>query len=129
MADDRGLELWSDVNNKLKLDKTGDVKKDVNLEAIEGAIENILLTRRGERVMRPLFGSVLEAFLFEPISASTAHKIGLEVLDVLSRQEPRIDVQKVEVVADHQIGGYQIVIEAVVKELNIPFVVQRVLVV
>jgi phage baseplate assembly protein W len=129
MAENKVSELWSDVNNKLKLDKTGDVKKDVNLEAIEGAIENILLTRKGERVMRPLFGSVLEAFLFEPISVSTAHKIGLEVLDVLSRQEPRIEVQKVEVVADHQIGGYQIVIEAVVKELNIPFVVQRVLVV
>jgi len=129
MADSRSGEIWSDVNNKLKLDKTGDVKKDVNLEAIEGAIENILLTRRGERVMRPEFGSALEAFLFEPISASTAHKIGLEVLDALSRQEQRIEVQKVEVVADHQLGGYQVTIEAVVKELNIPFVVQRVLVV
>jgi phage baseplate assembly protein W len=123
------FEIWSDVNNKLRLDKTGDVKKDVNLEAIESAIENILLTRKGERVMRPLFGSVLEAFLFEPLSEATAHKIGLEVLDVLSRQEPRIEVKRVEVVADHSIGGYQITIEAVVKELNIPFVVQRVLVV
>jgi phage baseplate assembly protein W len=129
MADNKVLELWSDVNNCLRLDKTGDVKKDVNLEAIEGAIENILLTRRGERVMRPLFGSALETFLFEPISAATAHKIGLEVLDALSRQEQRIEVQKVEVVADHQVGGYQITVEAVVKELNIPFVVQRVLVV
>jgi phage baseplate assembly protein W len=123
------VELWSDVNNKLKLDRTGDVKKDVNLEAIEGAIENILLTRKGERVMRPLFGSVLEAFLFEPISSATAHKIGLEVLDALSRQEPRIEVKRVEVVADHVIGGYQVTIEAVVKELNVPFTVQRVLVV
>jgi hypothetical protein len=129
MADDKVLELWSDVNNRLKLDKTGDVKKDVNLEAIENAIENILLTRRGERVMRPLFGSALETFLFEPISSATAHKIGLEVLDVLSRQEQRIEVKRVEVVADHQLGGYRITIEAIVKELNIPFVVQRVLVV
>ncbi len=129
MAEYNVSELWSDVNNKLRLDRTGDVKKDVNLEAIEGAIENILLTRKGERVMRPDFGSALEAFLFEPISSATAHRIGLEVLDVLSRQEQRIEVQKVEVVADHRIGGYQITIEAVVKELNIPFVVQRVLVV
>ena len=129
MFDDRSVEIWSDVNNKLKIDKTGDVKKDVNLDAIEGAIENILLTRRGERVMRPDFGSALEAFLFEPVSASTAHKIGLEILDVLSRWEQRIEVQKVEVVADYQIGGYHVTIEAIVKELNIPFVVQRVLLV
>jgi phage baseplate assembly protein W len=129
MTDEKVLELWSDVNNKLKLDRMGDVKKDVNLEAIEGAIENILLTRKGERVMRPMFGSVLEWYLMEPLSEATGHKIGLEVLDALSRQEPRIEVKKVEVVADYRIGGYQVTIEAVVKELNVPFVVQRVLVV
>jgi hypothetical protein len=129
MADEKVLELWSDVNNKLKLDRMGDVKKDVNLEAIEGAIENILLTRKGERVMRISFGSVLEWYLMEPLSEATAHKIGLEVLDALSRQEPRIGVKRVEVMVDHRIGGYQILIEAVVKELNVPFVMQRVLVV
>jgi phage baseplate assembly protein W len=129
MADEKVLELWSDVNNKLRLDKTGDVKKDVNLEAIESAIENILLTRKGERVMRTELGSVLEWYLLEPLSEATAHKIGLEVLDALSRQEPRIEVKGVEVVADHTIGGYQVTIEAVVKELNVPFVVQRVLLV
>jgi len=129
MISERELELWSDVSNRLRIDKTGDVKKDVNLDAIEGAIENILLTRRGERVMRPDFGSALEAFLFEPISPATAHKIGLEILDVLSRWEQRIEVQKVEVVADYQIGGYHVTIEAIVKELNIPFIVQRVLLV
>lgn len=129
MADEKVLELWSDVNNKLKLDRMGDVKKDVNLEAIEGAIENILLTRKGERVMRISFGSVLEWYLMEPLSEATAYKIGLEVLDALSRQEPRIGVKRVEVMVDHRIGGYQILIEAVVKELNVPFVMQRVLVV
>ena len=129
MADERVFELYSDVNNKLKLDRTGDVKKDVNLEAIESAIENVLLTRKGERVMRLEFGSVLEYYLMEPLSEATAHKIGLEVLDALSRQESRVEVKRVEVVADHRIGGYQVTIEAVVKELNVPFVMHRVLIV
>jgi phage baseplate assembly protein W len=119
-------EIWSDVNNKLQIDRTGDVKKVVNLEALENAIENILLTRKGERVMRPLFGSSLEYFLLEPLCEATAYKVGLEVLDAL-KQEERIEVKGVEVIADHRIGGYQVTIEAVVKELNIPFVVQRVL--
>jgi hypothetical protein len=35
----------------------------------------------------------------------------------------------VEVVADHVIGGYRITIEAMVKELNVPFMMQRVLIV
>jgi phage baseplate assembly protein W len=122
-------EIWSDVNNKLKLDKTGDVKKHVNLEVLEDAIENILLTRKGERVMRPSFGSILEYFLMEPISRATAHKIGLEILDVLSKQESRIVVNRVEVVADYDLGGYRIKIDAVVKELNMPYIVERVILV
>jgi phage baseplate assembly protein W len=111
------------------VDRTGDVEKVVNLEAIENAVENILLTRKGERVMRVSFGSVLEYYLLEPLSEATAHKIGLEVLDALSRQEQRIEVKKVEVVADHNVGGYQVTIEAIVKDLNVPFVLQRVLLV
>jgi len=122
-------EIWSDVNNKLVLDKTGDVIKHVNLEVLEDAIENILLTRKGERVMRPNFGSMLEYFLMEPISKPTAHKIGLEILDVLSRQESRIKVDKVEVVADYELGGYHIRIDAVVRELNMPYVIEKVILV
>jgi phage baseplate assembly protein W len=122
-------EIWSDVNNKLLLNDIGDIRKDVNLEVLEDAIENILLTRKGERVMRPGFGSMLEYFLLEPISRSTAHKIGLEILDVLSKQESRIKVDRVEVVADHDLGGYHIKIDAVVKELNMPYVIEKVILV
>jgi phage baseplate assembly protein W len=122
-------EIWSDVNNKLMLGKTGDVIKHVNLEVLEDAIENILLTRKGERVMRPNFGSMLEYFLMEPINKSTAHKIGLEILDVLSKQESRIKVDRVEVVADQELGGYHVRISAVVKELNMPYIVEKVILV
>jgi phage baseplate assembly protein W len=118
--------LWSDVNNKLKIDRTGDVKIDKNLEAIVDAVENILLTQKGERVMRPTVGSLLNNYLFEPIAEPAAHKIGLEVLDAL-RQEDRINVKAVEVVANERIGGYEVKIDAVVKELNLPFVFERVL--
>jgi phage baseplate assembly protein W len=122
-------EIWSDVNNKLLLNDIGDIKKDVNLEVLGDAIENILLTRKGERVMRPSFGSMLEYFLMEPINKATAHKIGLEILDVLSKQESRIVVNRVEVVADYDLGGYCIKIDAVVKELNMPYIVERVILV
>ena len=122
-------EIWSDVNNKLMLNDVGDVRKDVNLEVLVDAIENVLLTGKGERVMRPGFGSMLEYFLMEPISKSTAHKIGLEILDVLSKQESRIKVNRVEVIADPELGGYHVKIDAVVKELNMPYIIERVILV
>jgi len=122
-------EIWSDVNNKLMLNDVGDIRKDVNLEVLEDAIENILLTRKGERVMRPGFGSMLEYFLMEPIGSATAYKIGLEILDVLSKQEPRIKVDRVEVIADSELGGYRVKIDAVVNELNMPYIVEKVILV
>ena len=123
------VEIWSDVNNKLKRDRFGDVRKEVNLDCIACAIENILLTRKGERVMRPGFGSLLEKYLFEPLNESTAHLIALEILDALKKQEDRVDVKKVEVVVDERIGGYRITIEAVVRELGVPLVWNRVIIV
>jgi len=123
------VEIWSDINNKLRRDKSGDVRKEVNLDCIACAIENILLTRRGERVMRPEFGSLLEKYLFEPLSESTAHLIALEILDSLKKQENRIDVKKVEVAVDESIGGYRVMVEAVVRELGVPLIWNRVIIV
>jgi hypothetical protein len=122
------LELWSDVDNKLAIDTTGDVKKDVNLDALKCAIENILLTRKGERVMRPDFGSALEYFLYEPVSEATAHKIGLEVLSAL-KQEKRIQVSNVEIAVNEAISAYEIRIEAQVVGLNTTLVYEKVLLV
>jgi len=122
------LELWSDVDNKLAIDNTGDVKKAVNLDALKCAIENILLTRKGERVMRPDFGSALEYFLYEPVSEATAHKIGLEVLSAL-KQEKRIQVSNVEIAVNEAISAYEIRIEAQVVGLNKTLVYEKVLLV
>jgi hypothetical protein len=122
------LEIWSDVDNKLAIDTTGDVKKDVNLDALKCAIENILLTRKGERVMRPDFGSALEYFLYEPVGEATAHKIGLEVLSAL-KQEKRIQVTNVEISVNEAISAYEIRIEAQVVGLNKTLVYEKVLLV
>jgi len=121
------MELWSDVNNRLQILPSGDVKVDKNLEAVARSIENILLTRVGERVMRPSVGSRLEYYLHEPISPAIAHQIGLEVLSALRNQEDRIMVDRVDVIADHRRNGYQITVEGSLRELNIPFVWSKVL--
>ena len=44
---------------------TGDASVKNDLNAIRQSVQNILLTRRGERPFDPTFGSEIENFLFE----------------------------------------------------------------
>jgi phage baseplate assembly protein W len=67
---------------------------------VEQAIQIILLTQRGERPMLPEFGGGLRDFLFEPNSPATRGAIARVVRAALIDWEPRIDVERVEVVPD-----------------------------
>jgi len=67
---------------------------------IRESIQVILLTRPGERIMRPDFGAGLEAYLFEPNTVTTRHLIQDRIVKALARWEPRIAVQSVVVDPD-----------------------------
>src|SRR5438309_7522006 len=62
---------------------------------IEEAIQIILLTPKGQRVMRPEFGSRLHELIFAPNNATTAGLAAYYVEDALGMWEPRIRVQEV----------------------------------
>src|ERR1700704_1881865 len=64
---------------------------------IEQAIQIILLTSRGERLMLPEFGAGLRDFVFEPNSEVTRARMQESVRTSLVDWEPRIDVERVEV--------------------------------
>ena len=69
-------------------------------EDIEQAIRIILLTARGERLMLPQFGAGIRNYLFEPGSPATHRSIEEAVRAALTDWEPRIDLERVEVVPD-----------------------------
>ena len=62
---------------------------------IEEAIQIILLTPKGQRVMRPEFGSRLHELIFAPNDATTAGLAAYYVEDALGMWEPRIEVNEV----------------------------------
>ena len=64
---------------------------------VEEAIRIILATAKGERPMRPEFGSNLHTLVFAPNNAATAATVKFYVEEALGRWEPRIDVAEVEV--------------------------------
>jgi uncharacterized protein len=62
---------------------------------IEEAIRIILLTPRGQRVMRPEFGCQVHDLMFAPNDATTAGLAAYYVEEALNMWEPRIAVKEV----------------------------------
>jgi len=67
---------------------------------VEQAIRLILLTPKGQRVMRPEFGCQIHDLIFAPNDATTAGLAVYYVQEALGMWEPRIEVQEVNALPD-----------------------------
>jgi uncharacterized protein len=74
-------------------------------EDVRQAIQIILGTNPGERVMRSDFGAGLNAYVFEPMTTTTLTLIQGRVRSSLVNWEARIDVERVDVRADSSEKG------------------------
>jgi Bacteriophage baseplate protein W len=99
-------------------DKAGEMALAVNEEDIRQAIQIILGTAQGERVMRPDFGAGLHALVFEPINTTTKALVRHRVEEALITWEPRIDNISVEVSAEPPLGRLNIEIRYRVRATN-----------
>ncbi len=82
------------------LDKRGTVALTSDETEIEQAIQIILGTAPGQRVMRPEFGCRIHELVFAPCNATTAGIAARYVAEALGRWEPRIEVQRVDAEPD-----------------------------
>lgn len=70
--------------------------------SIRESMLNILLTRPGERLMRPEFGAGLRDFVHHPNNETTRALIADAIRRSLARWEPRASVEDVMVLSDPQ---------------------------
>ncbi|MEC4811806.1 MAG: GPW/gp25 family protein [Scytonema sp. PMC 1069.18] len=86
----------------------------IETAAYEGSVRQsiwlILGTAKGERVMRPNFGSGIYDLVFEMQTAATAGQISQMVREDLLLWEPRIDVLDVQVVPQSTSEGEELLI-------------------
>lgn len=71
-------------------------------KSLRESMLNILLTRPGERLMRPEFGAGIRNFIHYPNDETTRALIADAARRALQRWEPRVVVEEVEVRADAQ---------------------------
>jgi len=78
-----------------RLDTRGRIELADGERDIREAIAMILLTRKGERPMRPTFGSDLYNLMFAPTNPTTLGLAQVYVRQALAQWEPRITVKDV----------------------------------
>lgn len=78
-------------------DGNGELAYSADEERVEQSILIILGTARGERVMRPDFGSRLRELVFAQINSTTKSLVSRYVTEALVKWEPRAEILGVEV--------------------------------
>lgn len=81
----------------VQLDQEGEIALSRYEEDVREAIWIILSTAPGERVMRPDFGCGIHEYVFAPNNTRTTGLVRFEVEEALTRWEPRIELEEVQV--------------------------------
>jgi uncharacterized protein len=89
----------------LRTSATGAVAMVEDTAKIEEAIRLIVATAPGERPMRPEFGCRIHDHVFAPINEATIGTIAFEVERAITRWDPRVDVEAVDVFVDDDVEG------------------------
>jgi phage baseplate assembly protein W len=94
-----------------------DIKASFDLEAISNSLTNLLNTSQGQRFLFPDYGINLRRFLFQPITVNNGQAIGNLIFDTIKKYETRVQVEKVDVIADPENNLYEVSVI-----INIPLV-------
>ena len=102
--------LWQDVDRPsvsagLQLTPAGRIDMVEDADAVHQSILMLLGTSPGERVMRPDYGCLLRRVIFSPNDDTTAGLAIHYVRSALERWEPRVDVLRVDALADARDPG------------------------
>lgn len=119
---DINFDLVSRYTNNPELFKeqeVSDLQPIYNASAVINSIKNILTTSPGEKLLNPNFGLDLRDYLFEPITETRAFFLGTDLYNGLVSQEPRIEVDSLDIVAVPDDNTYEITLNISIPSLNI----------
>lgn len=109
---------YTQNNELLKNKEIKDLVVDYDYAAIRNSIFNIITTIPGQRILNPNFGVNLQKYLFLTVSETTARNIGNDILNAVSKFEPRVKVQNINVEVDETNQEYTITLSLVMFTLE-----------
>lgn len=89
-------DVYSDFNNSfLPHPNTGQIARKTNLDSIQQALRNLILTNKYERIRNPRYGTNLRRYLFENHLRTTNMEIRQHIENAIKNYEPRVKVNEV----------------------------------
>lgn len=88
---------------------TGRIKTSSYADNVAESIKLILLTKKGERMMKPDFGCNISRYMFDILDITTLKQIELEIEEAIKKWEYRIDNLQVQVQEDSEQEGQLII--------------------
>jgi hypothetical protein len=103
------------------------VKKDINRNigemAVINSVKNLILTNHYERPFQPDIGSNVRRLLFENLDNITATLIESEIRQTILNYEPRVNISKLNVVADYDNNGFKVLMQFFIANRTTPITI------
>jgi phage baseplate assembly protein W len=87
---------------------TGDLAKKYDVNAVKQSLKTLILTRFYERPFQPKLGSPIYAMLFDNIDVISANRLQLELELLISKYEPRVLTQNIEVIPEYDLNAFRV---------------------
>lgn len=95
------ITIYSDFKKNLEVSPVSqDITLNKDEDAVKEAIQNLILTDRGERLMQPTLGGNIKAMLFENITPAVLTLIEDQVRTTIELYEPRAELIDVVVTSN-----------------------------
>jgi len=88
------------------------------IDAVLASVRSLILTGRGERVMRPRIGLGANRYVFESVSPLLRARIIHELHSAITAHEPRANVLNITVEMGEQVGSLLVTILLTVKGVS-----------
>ena len=88
---------------------------------IKAQVKQLILTRRGERVMLPSYGVSLEDYLFAPLTSDLANILAYEIRNAINTYATNIEVVKIVSKVEDNLKGFGLpgfIVNILVREKN-----------
>lgn len=89
-------EIWSDIDHRFTTDAQGQLKKVINIKSVETSLDNILRTRKGERIFLPSFGLGIDSLVFENMNSTEMDFVSRNIKEEVERWDNRILITQVK---------------------------------
>jgi phage baseplate assembly protein W len=95
---------------------SGDVRPVINEVAIKRSIINLIRTKKGSGPFNPLYGCNLSEYLFQYEPGFSEFNMKKEIVDAITRHEPRVIVDKIDI--KYEEYGITLNIQYIIKNIN-----------